>query len=177
MQGFGIGPMDPTSHFRDNTAGNGSAARRSSGVTRPVYSVRVKLLVVAVIAAAIGAFVLAYMRTAADDNDQITSTGGTNEFVDELVPARGSQVLQQATVAIRVTPGWEAAFEDIGGRRIPPGDVLIRPGLDTVEFTPGPDKVWEALPAGRVCARASVWQIALGQEEGTRGVSWCFNVL
>lgn len=169
--------MDPTSPFGNSTAGNGSAARRSSGVAGPVYSVRVKLLVVAVSAAAIAAFVLAYLRTTDDGNDQITSTGGTNEFVEELIPARGTQVLQQTTVVIRVAPGWDAALEDIGGRPIPPDDVLRRPELDTVEFTPGPDKVWEALPAGRVCVRASVWQIALGPEQSTRGISWCFNVL
>jgi hypothetical protein len=172
-------------HPTQPASGNGSnrppgARPASPGPATPVYSTRLKILVVAVLAAAIGAFALAYLRSAAGDDDSIVSSGATGEFVEQLTPPSGSQVLQQATVAIDLAPGWEATLDEIGGRSIPEDDLVVRSNRqqpDTVEFTPGPDKALEALPAGRVCVRASVWQIALGPEESTRRVSWCFNVL
>jgi hypothetical protein len=162
--------------FSDSTFGNGKQALRGDQRQRPVYGVRVKLLVLVVIVAAAAAFTLAYQRTTAGDSS-ITRSGATTEFVDELAPAQGSRVLQQATVSIRLAPGWNATLDEIGGRPIPPDQLLVRSELNTVEFTPGPDKAWDALPAGRVCANASVWEIARGPEAGTRNVTWCFDVL
>jgi uncharacterized protein (UPF0333 family) len=168
--------MDDQGPIGDNIFGNGKQASHATSRPGPVYSMRLKLLVLVVLVAVAGAFTLAYQRTTGDDGS-ITRSGGTAEFVDELLPAQGSRVLQQATVSIRLTPGWNATLDEIAGRSIPPDQLRVRSDINTVEFTPGPDKAWDALPAGRVCADASVWEIARGREAGTRSVTWCFDVL
>lgn len=172
-------------HSTQPPSGNGrngqpGAQPASARPVTPVYSTRLKILVAVVVTAAVGAFVLAYLGSAASDDDSIVSSGATSEFVEGLTPPSGSQVLQQSTVAIDLAPGWEATLDEIGGRSIPEEDLVVRSNRqqpDTVEFTPGPDKALDALPAGRVCARATVWQVALGPEESSRRISWCFSVL
>lgn len=170
--------MDDQRPIGDDTFGNGEQASHATSASKPgpVYSIRLKLLVLVVLAAVAGIFTLAYQRTTGGDAS-LTRSGATAEFVEELLPAQGSRVLQQATVSIRLTPGWNATLDEIAGRSIPPDQLRMRTDINTVEFTPGPDKVWDALPPGRVCTNASVWEIARGREAGARSVTWCFDVL
>lgn len=130
-----------------------------------------------VLTAAVGTFAVAYvLQSDANEDDGIARTGGTAAFVEQLLPAEGSQAVQQATVGIDLAGGWEATLA-VDGREVPADQLNVRAALNRVEFTPGEGKVFTALPSGRVCVRATVWETRVGRAEGARDVSWCFEVV
>jgi hypothetical protein len=139
------------------------------------YSVRFKLVAAIVLTAAIGGLVLAYMGLSESDSDGIVRSGGTSDFVEELLPAEGSQVVQQTPIGIDLASGWEGTLV-VDGREIPPDQLNRRPALNRIEFTPGEGKVLASLPGGRVCVTAIVWETRAGRS-GARNVNWCFDVV
>jgi hypothetical protein len=140
------------------------------------YSRRFKLLAAVMLTVAFGALVLAYQRVSDDDGDPIVRSGGTDAFVEALLPARDSQVVQQTTVGIDLASGWDGTLV-VDGREIPPDQLVRRPELNRVEFTPGEGKMVSALPAGRQCVQAIVWETRVGRAGGSRDVRWCFDVV
>ena len=157
----------------------------SSNGAQPVrlaspYSTRFKIIAGLIVATAAVLSVVAYLRASDARNDSITSTGGTSEIVEELIPPRGSQALQQATVGIDLASGWQGALR-IDGKEIPEDQLSGASGADQalnrIEFTPGSGKVIETLPPGQLCVQAVVWEPSAGREAGTRTVSWCFEVV
>lgn len=152
----------------------------------PVYSTRFKILAAVLVTAAIGAFVVAYLSTADSDNG---NGAGTGEYVEKLIPARDSQLIQQGSVGIDLAPGWVGQLV-IAGNAIPPEelDFYVEPkpsGGTTIpvanagnllQFTPGEGKVLETIPIGNTCATATVWPSDTGPED-SRQVTWCFDVI
>jgi hypothetical protein len=140
------------------------------------YSLRFKLLASVVLAVAVAAFVAAYVLQSDSEDDDIVRSGGTQEFVEQLLPDSGTQAVQQSTVGIDLAPGWEGRLV-VDGREIPESQLNIRAALNRVEFAPGEGRVFTELPSGRVCVRAIVWETRIGRAEGARDVSWCFEVV
>jgi hypothetical protein len=162
---------------------NGSAPSGPSAPFR--YSTRFKIVAVAILAlVAVLAFV-AYGMASDSTDDPVASSGGTREFVEQLIPAGDSQVLQQGTVGIDLVTGWtgELSIDDV----VIPGSDLdsgqdpspdeVSSGLERLTFTPGAGKVMASLPLGPVCAEAIVWERAAGRANSQRTVSWCFEVV
>ena len=149
-----------------------SGTRRSTG---PVYSTRFKL-VAAAIAVVVAVLSVVVYLLARDATDPPLGSGGSTDFVESLLPPNGSQVLQQSTVGIDLASGWEGILR-IGGQDIPEDQLTVSTALNQVTFTPGPDKVLEALSPGRLCAQALVWRSAAGRANSERTVSWCFEVV
>jgi hypothetical protein len=152
----------------------------------PIYSTRFKIIAAVLVTAAIAAFVAAYLSTADSDD---TSSGGSNGFVERLIPAQNTQLVQQGTVGIDLAAGWEGQLV-IDGTSIPAEqlDFYVKPKAvggttipsvnsgNVLQFTPGEGKVLDALPVGNVCANASVWKTAEGPDSA-RLVTWCFDVI
>jgi hypothetical protein len=138
------------------------------------YSLRFKLLALVMAAGSVVALALAYTGVG-DDDDSIVQSGGNSDMVEELIPARNSQVLQQDTVGIDLTEGWEGSLV-IEGQEIPADQLAVR-APNRVEFTPGDGKVMTTLPTGHVCVQAIVWETRTGRTDDARTVGWCFEVL
>ena len=140
----------------------------------PLYSTRFKILAALLMVLAVGAFAAAYAQTAGDDDD-LASSGGNSSFVERLLPQSDSQIVQQSTVGIDLTPGWEGTLV-VDGIVIPEDELKVTPSLNLVEFTPGEGKVMRTLPVGKVCASATVWKTSTGSTD-SRHVAWCFDVI
>lgn len=149
----------------------------------PIYSTRFKIFAALLLTAAAAAFVAAYLSTADSDD----STGGGNSFVEQLIPGRDTQLVQQGTVGIDLAAGWEGELV-INGIAIPRDQLDFRPNPvngttvpvvnagNMLQFTPGEGKVLESLPVGNVCATATVWEAESGPDD-SRLVTWCFDVI
>lgn len=154
-----------------------SGSPQSNGKSPPpLYSTRFKILASVLVTLAVGALVVAYLSTSSgDDDDGVVASGGTSAFVERLLPGRDTQVVQQGTVGIDLAPGWSGTLV-IDGVAIPAADLVVNDALNLVQFTPGPDKVMEALPVGNICAQATVYELSTGPGD-SRVVSWCFDVI
>lgn len=138
----------------------------------PIYSTRFKIIAAVLVTLVAVGFVAAYLATeSTDDSD----TSGVDSFVEQLIPGRDTQLLQQGTVGIDLAAGWEARLV-IDGVAVPEDELNVVDSLNLTEFTPGPDKVMDALPVGTVCATATVWKASTGPED-SRQVTWCFEVI
>jgi hypothetical protein len=141
------------------------------------YSLWFKLLAAGIVGVAVVAFALAYLvQDDADNDTNIARTGGTDAFVEQLLPPEDSQAVQQSTIGIDLAPGWEGTLV-VDGREIPGDQLNVRSALNLVEFTPGEGKVFTSLPSGHLCIRAVVWETRVGRAEGARTVSWCIDVV
>lgn len=170
----------------------GSGSPRSNGSRPPGsaqpfrYSTRFKIVATLILAVVAGLAVVAYSIASDGSDDPVaSSSGGTSEFVEQLVPPNDSQVLQQGTVGIDLVTGWTGQLS-IEGVAIPSSDLDsgesetgdgVTSGLERLTFTPGPGKVMATLPLGPACAQAIVWERAAGRENSQRTVSWCFEVV
>jgi hypothetical protein len=141
-----------------------------------------------VVAAAAVLSVLAYRMADTSSTGNVTTSGGTREFVEQLIPPDGSQVLQQGSIGIDLVSGWTGELtinqlaiptDQLDGNRAGNGSSAstVPNGIERIQFTPGPGKVMKSLPKGRTCARAVVWERATGRSSSQRTVSWCFEVL
>jgi hypothetical protein len=137
-----------------------------------------RLLITLVVFACIAGLVLAAQHTRRGDvEDDATVTGvqGTANSVVELqAPAPESSVLNQAQILLDLTTNYDATFT-VQGVPIPDDELQKTVATGVITFTPGPGKVFEKLPQGRVCASANVFRID-GTVEDPRTVTWCFNV-
>jgi hypothetical protein len=150
------------------------------------YSTRFRIVAGVILALVVVLGVVAYQMASDSSDDPVASSGGTREFVEQLIPPGDSQVLQQGTVGIDLVTGWTGELSVDGvpipssdldtGQDAAPGDT-VSSGLERITFTPGPGKVMETLPLGPVCAQAVVWDRAAGRDNSQRTVSWCFEVI
>jgi hypothetical protein len=141
------------------------------------YSTRFKIVAVAVLALAIGAFVGAYLATSDEGDDELGASGdaAAGEMVEQRIPAPNSQVPQQSTIGIDLAAGWEGTLQ-LNNVEIPRDQLTLTPELARIEFTPGEGQLVEELQAGRNCVTAVVWPIAEGRD-AARQVPWCFEVV
>ena len=160
-----------TDHQLALTPGAGPAPRRRARRELPdrwAYTI-MALLVVGALAGIVVAVMLA-------------STGGDRtsetlpEYVDRLVPASGSEILSQATIGIDVAAGYDA-YLIVDGKEIKTlADGLTKQlGTGLVQFTPGEGRPVTALPSGRNCVTAMVWE-AVDGERTAKPTNWCFDV-
>ncbi|MGI8664317.1 MAG: hypothetical protein ACR2LQ_14070 [Acidimicrobiales bacterium] len=152
-------------------------ARNALGETRRKVVVR-RAVIVVVVLACIAGFVAAAAHTRRGDEELVTSgsDGGPSPSVVEQIQPRDGDTLvnQQAQVGIDLTTPY-AAFLIVNGTQIPEDQLLERPELSAVYFTPGDGKVIKALPAGRNCVQAVISRID-GTLETVAPLTWCFNV-
>lgn len=129
------------------------------------------LIISALLAIGAGAFTVAALLSTGDHSDL---TVVSNIAVIELLPARGDEVLPQATVGAILAPGWTGTLVSVGGVVIPIDQQRIEPALNSVVFRPGEGRVLERLPTREVCAEVSYWEV---QTPGrVSSLSWCFRV-
>lgn len=138
-------------------------------------SLRYRLTVTVAVAVAVAALVAGIRATETGDEDPV-SVNGRPDVVEHLQPRSDAQVLQQAEVGIDLAPGYEGALV-INGTTIPTDELRLVPEQNQVFFTPGPGRVFEALPSGTTCVTAVAWKTADGRGPGDLSFQWCFDVL
>lgn len=120
---------------------------------------------------ALGLFVYAF--TLGRGTTDIVVTG---DAVEQLVPARGAQVLRQTEVGIDLAPEWTALLV-INGVEIPEDQLRRVDAQNQVFFTAGPGKEIEELPAGTVQVTAVIWRPVAGEtRDDADQVQWSFEV-
>jgi hypothetical protein len=132
-----------------------------------------RLVITLIVLACIAGLVVAVQHadTGEPDNPQL----GSSDVIEFLVPAEGSEVLQQANVAADLAAGWTGTLV-LNGSEIPENQLIREPGQNIVEFRPGPDKMIEQLPPGRNCAQVIVWPVNDSRDQARAPVQWCFEV-
>jgi hypothetical protein len=138
---------------------------------------RVKLLLLVLFTAGIGAFVLAGLA-----GGSASSACGKPDEIDVLIPSCGDSILQQESVGVDMRAGYAAELT-INGTPIPL-DELQSIGVrtdasrgvtaDTFVFTPGEGKAIEQLAPRQNCATVRYWDLAAG-EQGAQTFTWCFQ--
>lgn len=149
------------------------------------YPLPTRIAVVVVVTLAVGAFVAAGLTADADNDDSVSVSGAPGQRVDvdgvqARLPPENSQHLSQQKIGIDLQSGWlgELTITPSDGVPIPiPNDQLERSALDELVFQPGPGKVLEAIPSGRTCVSARIWDQVQGRANTERTESWCFNVV
>jgi hypothetical protein len=151
--------------------------RNALGETRRHIVVRRVIITIVVLACIIG-FAFAASHTRRGDDDLVTSgsDGLTGAGIVEVLQPRDGDTLvnQQAQVGIDLATPY-TAYLIVNGTQIPDAQLLKRPELSAVYFTPGEGKVITALRAGRNCVQAVFSRID-GTLETVQPVTWCFNV-
>jgi hypothetical protein len=102
----------------------------------------------------------------------------TDSAVETLIPAdQTPTAIRQAEIGIDLASGWDADLV-INGVDIPEDQERRNEPLNQVFFSPGKDKVIEALAPGLVEVTAIIWRPIDGQtrEKGSRAVRWSFHV-
>lgn len=149
------------------------------------YPLGTRIAVVVVVTLAVGAFVAAGLTADADNDDAVSVSGSPAQRVEvdgvqALLPPENSQLLSQQKIGIDLQPGWlgELTITPSDGVAIPlPNDQLERSALDELVFQPGPGKVLEAIPSGRTCVSALIWDQVQGRASTERTETWCFDVV
>ncbi len=129
-----------------------------------------RLLLAALLAVGLGLIVLAGLWASTGEPDDVVVTG---DVVDQLVPARGDEVLRQARLGIDLAPGWTGVLV-INGVEIPEDQLIRSDPLNQVFYQPGEDQEVEQLDAGQNCVTAVVWQLSQSREQA-RDITWCFD--
>ena len=130
------------------------------------------MLIISVLLA-LGAGVLT-VATLLAGNGKTDPTVESNRAIMELLPARGDEVLPQASVGVILAPGWAGTLVSVGNTRVPLDQQRIEPALNSVLFRPGKGRVLERLPAQNVCAEVRYWEVQTPDRTSTLG--WCFRV-
>lgn len=152
------------------------------------YPTRTKVIVVAVLAVAIGFIVLAGLTTADGGDDGVAVSGGDDpqgqdgsgapaDGVERVFPRDGAEILGQERIGIDLAPGWtgELMLVKEGGEAVTlPEDELLRDELNQILYQPGPDMTVERL-SGEYCVAATIWDQTRGREASQRVETWCFS--
>ena len=114
------------------------------------------------------------------DDGADPAVSGRHPAIEELIPARGSEVLQQQPVGIDLSAPYELSSLVIRPSASPGGGVEVisatdrTAGLNRYLFSPQPGKPIEALSPDTNCAAAVFAPIA--RRADTETVEWCFEV-
>jgi hypothetical protein len=141
----------------------------------PPSSLRYRLAVTAALIVAVLALVAGIRATDTGEDDTAT-VNGRPDVVERVVPRRGAEALQQTEIGIDLAPGYEGSLI-LNGTAIPTDELRLVPEQNQVFFAPGPDRTFEALPAGQSCVTAIVWKSADGPgTPSDLSFQWCFDV-
>jgi hypothetical protein len=133
-----------------------------------------RTIITIIVLACMGGLAIAAQHTRRGD-DEIQLTGGNTTVVELLTPPDGSTLVnQQAQVGIDLTTNYDANLV-IDGKLIPTEQLERHPELNSVYFTPGPGKVFTALPPGRNTIQAIVFRVDK-QPSSVPPITWTFNV-
>ncbi len=156
------------------------------------YPLRTKIIVVVVLAVAIGGFVFAGLVADTDSSDVVAvngagvDTGGApsdlGRGVEAVRPIDGAQsVFQQSELVLDLEPGWVAelvyAPDDGESLVLPADEVDYTPELDQYTYVPSEGKAIDRLAANRSCVIATIWSQVEGRAASERVVQWCFRVV
>jgi len=136
-----------------------------------------RLIVTALLGFGVGLLAIAAMSGGGNDDDRTVSG---NPAIDDLVPARESEILRGDEVGIDLSDGYAAALtiETSDGRTIPiPSDQLeqnFQENLGRFLFRPGEGKALDVFPPQSNCIIATYWPII--DREDARQITWCFEV-
>lgn len=139
-------------------------------VSLPTSGWRRRAILLGAVAVAIGLMVFAFSR---DSGNEGTTTGG-GDAVEALIPAEGSEVLSQSTIGVDLAPGWTGSLR-IDGQEVPDDELVDDRQQYQLLYQPTEGSALGTLPAGEVCAQATIYRLADGPER-SRIVTWCFNV-
>lgn len=132
-----------------------------------------RTIIFLIVIACIGGLALAASRTRRGD-ERFLITGPSGGVVELQTPRDGDTLVnQQAQVGIDLTTGYDANLV-VDGTLIPNDQLIRRPELNAVYFSPGPGKVIEKLPPGRNTVTALVFR--LDGQNPPPAVTWTFNV-
>lgn len=150
------------------------------------YPTRTKVIIIVVLALAIGALVLGGLTTADTDGQDATVSGpaapGSGERipggVEARIPRPDSQVLGQERIGIDLAPGWTGELllqpQSNDAATVLPEDELERDELNRITYKPEEGKAVERL-SGDYCLVATIWDQVEGREATERIESWCFS--
>ncbi len=144
-------------------------------IVEPRRTVLIRRSIITVIVlACIAGLALAAKHTVRGDRE-VDLTGGNPNVVELLTPPDGSTLItQQSQVGIDLTGNYDANLV-IDGKLIPSDQLERHPELNSVYFTPGPGKVFTALPAGRNTVQAIVFRVDK-EPSSVPPITWTFNV-
>ena len=127
-----------------------------------------RLIMLAVLAAAVGGFVFAFSAPTQ------TSTANLPEAVESVFPVAGNLELRQTAIYADLAPGY-TGYLAIDGNEVPEDDVHFEPALNTVTLKPQPGSDFEKIEPGPHCA--TVFYRQIGQPR-TNSVAyqWCFRL-
>ncbi|MEO7555137.1 MAG: hypothetical protein ABIV94_00860 [Acidimicrobiales bacterium] len=151
-------------------------ARNALGETRRHVLVR-RWIITGIVLSCVAALAVAATHTRRGDDASVGgSPGGPSpEVVELLTPAGGDTLVnQQAQIGIDLTTPYQA-FLLLNGVQIPDDELLKRPELSAVYFTPGEDKFLKALPPGQNCVQAVISRVD-GTDQAITPITWCFRV-
>src|SRR6201999_183785 len=120
----------------------------------------VKGLLVVLLLVAVGGV---YAVTRQESGSSANIDGGV---IRELTPANNSKILQQEMIGIQLQPGYDASLA-VNGIAIPDDQLHKVPATNEVDFTPGPNQVFTAWPAGQNCINATYWAVVTGPSQST----------
>ena len=130
-----------------------------------------RLVPAAIAVVALGVFVFAFTL-----GRGTTDIGATADAVEQLLPARGTQVLRQSEIGIDLAPEWTAVLI-VDGIEIPEDQLRRVDAQNQVFFTAGPGMEIEELPAGTVQVTALIWRPVAGETRADADrVLWSFQV-
>ena len=140
-------------------------------------SIRLRLIIAALLVAGIGGFVAAGVLGNGSDGD--VSISG-NAAIDAIIPARGAEVLHQQTVGVDLAAPYRLTRIVISPTANPStgidvtAEVEERAGLNLFEFSPGEGKLIEALSPDTNCVFITYVEIARPADPAE--LDWCFEV-
>jgi hypothetical protein len=128
-----------------------------------------RIVTTLLLAAALFGFFYAFTRPTDKQQPAIRDVA-----VRHVEPPPGDRVLRQTEIAIDLAAGYTCVLT-IDGIRIPEDQVDHIVGLNRFSFTPGKDKAIEELRAGRLGAKAELWDTTI-PDAPHRTYSWNFEV-
>jgi hypothetical protein len=132
---------------------------------------RYRIVVTAALVVAAIALYAGIRATETDDGSAVSRP----DIVEQIIPRRGSEALQQAEVGIDLASGYEGALI-LNGTPIPTAELRLVPEQNQVFFAPAPDRTFEVLPSGQNCVTAVVWRSEDGPGTADLRIDWCFDV-
>lgn len=147
---------------------------RANGPSSPTSSLRYRIVVTLAVTTAALALFTGIRHTKTEDPSPVI-VNGRPDVVEHVIPAQDAEVLQQSEIGIDLAPGYEGLLV-LDGSPIPTKELRRVPQQNQVFFAPGPGRTFTALPSGKNCVIAVVWQSARGRGPGDLSFRWCFDV-
>ncbi len=146
----------------------------ADGPSSPTSNLRYRIIVTLAVVVAAIALITGIRHTQSEDASPVI-VNGRPDVVEHLIPAQNAEILQQSEIGIDLAPGYEGILV-LNETTIPQDELRLVPEQNQVYFSPGPGRIFRALPSGQNCATAIVWQSAHGRGPGDLSFRWCFDV-